>query len=141
MSYVYVWFSLNSILIGHFNHSNRIRNEKVMAKIRKLVKIGNRASGVPVHFGQKLPEPKVYRYRLKVYRYTLPENAQNVYFLPFFMHFHPWITPILPTHIKIIPYCSCNLFSTQFLFQYLSYFKNISWNPSKTILIWVTSHT
>ena len=45
----YVWFSLKSILIGHLNHSNRIRNEKVMAKIRKLVRIGKAEQGVPVH--------------------------------------------------------------------------------------------
>ena len=32
-----VWFSLKSILIIHLNHLNRIRNEQVMAKIRKLV--------------------------------------------------------------------------------------------------------
>ena len=34
-----VWFSLKSSLIIHLNHSNRIRNEQVMAKIRTLVKI------------------------------------------------------------------------------------------------------
>ena len=31
----YVWFSLKSILRSHLNHSNRIRNEQVMAKIQK----------------------------------------------------------------------------------------------------------
>ena len=41
-----VWFSLKSSLIIHLNHSNRIRNEQVLAKIRKLVKI---EQGVPVH--------------------------------------------------------------------------------------------
>ena len=49
MSISYVWFSLKSILIGHLNHPNRIRNEQVMAKIQKLVETGNRASHVPVH--------------------------------------------------------------------------------------------
>ena len=44
----YVWFSLKSILIRHLNHSNRIRNEQVMAKIQKLVEIGNRVAVVPV---------------------------------------------------------------------------------------------
>ena len=44
----YVWFSLNSILIGHLNHSNRIRNEQVMAKIRKLVETGKPEQVVPV---------------------------------------------------------------------------------------------
>ena len=40
-----VWFSLKSILISHLNHSNRIINEQVMAKLRTLVKI---EQGVPV---------------------------------------------------------------------------------------------
>ena len=35
--YIYRWFSLKSILIGHLNHSNRIRNEQVMAFSCKLV--------------------------------------------------------------------------------------------------------
>ena len=34
-----VWFSLKSILTRNLNHSNWIRNEQVMAKIRTLVKI------------------------------------------------------------------------------------------------------
>ena len=29
--FLYGWFSLKSILIGHLNHSNRIKNEQVMA--------------------------------------------------------------------------------------------------------------
>ena len=33
-----VWFSSKSILTINLNHSNRIRNEQVMAKIRRLVK-------------------------------------------------------------------------------------------------------
>ena len=45
----YVWFYLKSILIGHLNHSNRIRNEQIMAKIRKLVRTGKAEQGVPVH--------------------------------------------------------------------------------------------
>ena len=40
---------MKSILIGKLNHSNRIRNEKVMAKLRKLVEIGKAEQGVPVH--------------------------------------------------------------------------------------------
>ena len=34
-----VWFYLKSILTRNLNHSNRIRNEQVMAKIQKLVEI------------------------------------------------------------------------------------------------------
>ena len=33
-----VWFSLKSLLTINLNHSHRIRNEQVMAKIRTLVK-------------------------------------------------------------------------------------------------------
>ena len=44
----YVWFSLKSILSGHLNHSNQIRNEQVMAKIQKLVEIGKPEQVVPV---------------------------------------------------------------------------------------------
>ena len=44
----YVLFSLKSTLISHLNHSNRIRNEQVMAKLQKLVEIGNRLAVVPV---------------------------------------------------------------------------------------------
>ena len=44
----YVLFSLKSSLIGHLNNSNRIRNEQVMAKIRKLVKTGKPEQVVPV---------------------------------------------------------------------------------------------
>ena len=56
----HVLFSLQSILSGHLNHSNRIRNEQVMAKIRKLVKTGKPEQVlpvepyvVPVELGQK----------------------------------------------------------------------------------------
>ena len=48
-AYFQVLFSLKSILRSHLNHSNRIRNEQVMAKIPKLVETGNRAAVVPVH--------------------------------------------------------------------------------------------
>ena len=44
-----VWFSLKSILMSPLNHSNRIRNEQVMAIIQKLVEIGKTEQGVPVH--------------------------------------------------------------------------------------------
>ena len=43
-----VLFSLKSILRSHLNHSNRIRNEEVMAKLQKLVETGNRVAVVPV---------------------------------------------------------------------------------------------
>ena len=59
----YVWFSLNSILIGHLNHSNRIRNEQVMAKIRNWSKQEN--------------QNRLYRYKSNLYRYKLAKNDQN----------------------------------------------------------------
>ena len=43
-----IFFSLKSILIGHLNHSNRIRNEQVMAKLRKLVRTGKPEQVLPV---------------------------------------------------------------------------------------------
>ena len=52
-----IWFSLKSILIIHLNHSNQIRNEQFMAKIRTLVKkeqgVPVQVRPVPVHVGQK----------------------------------------------------------------------------------------
>ena len=48
-SYSLFLFSLKSILRSHLNHSNRIRKEQVMAKIRKLVETGKAEQGVPVH--------------------------------------------------------------------------------------------
>ena len=47
--FLYFWFSLKSILISYLNHSNRIRNEQVMAKIQKLVETGKTEQGVSVH--------------------------------------------------------------------------------------------
>ena len=44
-----VWFSLKSSLSSHLNPSNRIINEQVMAKIRKLIETGKAELGVPVH--------------------------------------------------------------------------------------------
>ena len=76
----------------------------------------------------------------KVYRYTSPGNAQNVSFLLFFMHFHPWITPILPTHIKIIPNSPWNLFSIQSIFKFHIFLQTSFMNSSKIILIWVMTH-
>ena len=68
------------------------------------------------------------------------EKCPKCVFFPFFMHFHPWITPTLPTHIKIIPNSPWNLFSTQFLFHFLSSFKTFPLISPNIILIWVTTH-
>ena len=47
-TYNIVWFSLKSILRSHLNHSKRIINEQVMAKIRKLVETGKPEQVLPV---------------------------------------------------------------------------------------------
>ena len=132
---------MKSILIGHLNHSNRIRNEKGMAKIQKPIEIGKPKQGVPVHIGQKRPECKVYRYMIKVYRYTSPKMAQNVCFSPIFpcfdiqstLHFKHTSKPF-QIHLRI-----------SFLFNsslnYISFFQKHIKIPSKTILIWVKTHT
>ena len=70
-----LWFSLKSSLISHLNHSNQIRNDQVMAKIRTLVKI---EQGVPVQVGQKQPDPKLYRYSSNLYRHRFSKNDQNL---------------------------------------------------------------
>ena len=47
-AYSFIFVPLKSSLCSHLNHSNRIRNEQVMAKIPKLVETGNRVAVVPV---------------------------------------------------------------------------------------------
>ena len=44
----YFLFSLKSILRSRLNHSNRIINKQVMAKLRKLVETGKPEQVVPV---------------------------------------------------------------------------------------------
>ena len=83
-----MWFSLKSILSRNFNHSNRIRNEQVMVKIRTLVKIEKQnttctgtaltcTSTGSVLEGCTGTGPKVYRYRS-------PKMPRMCVFLPFF---------------------------------------------------------
>ena len=88
----------------------------------------------------KMTRTEVVPVELEFYRYNHPKIAQNGYFLPFFTHFSPWITPTLPTHLKIIPNSPWNLFSTQFLFHFLSSFKTFPLISPNIILIWVTTH-
>ena len=47
-SYSLSFVPFKSSLRSHLNHSNRIRNEQVMAKIPNLVETGNRVAVVPV---------------------------------------------------------------------------------------------
>ena len=112
--------------------------------------------------------PKVYRYTPKVYRYTLAKNGQNtkctgtlsmctgthdlvmprmcvlvqifhILILKSILHFKT----IPNSHIKFIktiPNSPWNLFSTQFLFHFLSSFKTFPLISPNIILIWVTTH-
>ena len=137
----YFLFSLKSILRSHLNHSNRIINEQVMATLRKLVETGKPEQVVPVQVGQKLPEPKLYRYKFKLYRYKSLGNAQNVCFLTFFHTFDPQsllhfkhTSKQFQIHLGI-----SFLLNSSFNFIYFS--KSPSWISSKTLLIWVITHT
>ena len=76
--------------------------------------------GVPVHVTEKSPE------------------------CVFFSHFQnvdTQINPILHKHVKTTPNSSYNLFSTQIIIQYISFFKTFHDFLPKTILIWVITHT
>ena len=84
---------------------------------------------------------RVYQYMFKVYQYMSPENAQNVYFLPFFHIFDTQFNPILHKHVKTTPNSSYNLFSTQFIIQYISFIKTFHDFFLKTTLIWFITHT
>ena len=132
--------------ISHFNHSNRIRNEQVMVKIQKLVETGKAEQGVPVHHcsctGTLLLLVGVYRYTNVHVPVHLLKFAQNVYFLPPFSHiFDTQFNSILHIHLKTISYSFYNLFSIQFLFQYLSLLQKSTMNYSQRTLIWVMTHT
>ena len=116
--------------ISHFNHSNRIRNEQVMAKIQKLVETGKAEQGVPVHHcsctGTLLLLVGVYRYTNVHVPVHLLKFAQNVYFLPPFPIF------LIPNSIPYFIYTSKPFhihFITSFLFNSSSntylYFKNL----------------
>ena len=52
-------------------------------------------------------------------------------FLPFFHMLIPKSTHYSHIHIKTPSYSSYNLYYTQFIFQYLSFFKNLSMNFSQ----------
>ena len=125
-----VWFSLKSILISHLNHSNRIRNEQVMAKIRKLVEIEKQSitctgtaltctgTGWP-----KTTRTQIVPVQVQGVPVQVPRKCPECVFFTHFSIFCYPINFILHIHLKTISYASCNHFSTQILFHYLSYFK------------------
>ena len=110
------------ILICHLNHSNWIRNEQVMPKIRKLVKTGKQNRVVPVQVGQKRPESKLYRYKFKVYRYMTPELPKLCVFLPFFHMFQPQSTLYLKNTSRPLQIHLMITFLLNSSFNYTSFF-------------------
>ena len=139
---------MKSILIIHLNHSNRIRNEHVMSKIQKLIRIGNQNStctGTPLTCTGTCWPKTTRTQHVPVQVQGVPlhvtENCPEcVFFTHFSIFFYP-INSILHIHLKTISYASCNLFSIQFLFQYLSLLQKSFMNFSLTTLIWVITHT
>ena len=114
------------------------------------------------HWSKYKIEHYMYRYTSDLYRYMLAQNDQNpnctgtcsgctgtchrklprmCIFLPFFYILLSQTNSILHIHLKTISYAFCNLFSIQFLFQYLSLLQKYFMNFSQTTLIWVMTHT
>ena len=88
-----VLFSLKSSLRSHLNHSNRIRNEQVMAKLRKLVEIGNRVAVVPVELSRtwpKMTRTEVLPVQVQLLPVGVPEKCPEFVISPIFHAlFHP----------------------------------------------------
>ena len=118
-------FSLKSSLTSHLNHSIRIRNDQVMAKILKLVQ-------------NKMTEQLGYRYNSVWYRYHPLKMPRNGGFSPIFPYFSTQTNSIINIHIKTTLYPSCNLYSTQFIFQILILLQKPFMNYSQ---MWVITHT
>ena len=76
-----------------------------------------------------------------MYRYTFRNLPRLCIFSPFFHIFDTQFNSILHIHLKTISYSFCNLFSIQFLFQYLSLLQESIMNYSQITLIWVMTHT
>ena len=115
------------------NHSNRIINEEVMAKIRKLVETEKQSitctgtaltctgTGWP-----KTTKTQTVLVQVQGVPVQVPRKCPECVFFTHFSIFCYPINSILHIHLKTISNASCNLFSTQILFHYLSYFKNPS---------------
>ena len=95
----------------------------------------------PNMYQYMLGSGRVYRYTFKVYRYLSPENAQNVYFLPFSIFLIPNSTLYSINTSKPFQIHLGISFLFNSSFNFISVFKNPSWISSKTLLIWVTTHT
>ena len=92
-------FSLKSSLTSHLNPSIWIRNGQVMTIILTLVQ-------------NRMTEHLWYRYHPS----KMPRNGG---FSPIFPYFSTQTNSIINIHIKTTLYPSCNLYSTQFIFQIL----------------------
>ena len=79
---------------------------------------------------------------LFMYHYTFRNLPRLCIFSPFFFHiFDTQFNSILHIYLKTISYSFCNLFSIQFLFQYLSLLQESIMIYSHITLIWVMTHT
>ena len=117
----YVWFSWKPSLTRNLNHSNWIRNEQVMAKIRTLVKIEKQSTTCTGTTPRILPKMCVF---LPFFYMLIPKSTQ--YFL--------YTSKSLQIHLEI-----SILFNSSFI-TYLSSKIFHEFLP-KTTLIWVITHT
>ena len=119
-----------------------------MATIKKLVENGkqnNRCTGTCLTCTGTC-WPKMTRIKsVPVQVQSVPvhdtRNAQIMCFSPIFPYVSTPINSIPHKYFKTTSNSSYDLFSTQFIIQSFSYFKDLSWISSKTILIWVLTHT
>ena len=105
---------------------------------------------------------RVYRYMSNMYRYKLAKNDQNTIctgtsskctgtslrklpkrciFSHFSCTFPSQTKSILHIHFKIISNSLVISFLLNSSFNFIYFFKNPSWISSKTLLIWVITHT
>ena len=118
-------FSLKSSLTSHLNHSIRIRNDQVMTKILKLVQ--NKMTKCLWYRYHSV----WYRYHSVWYRYHPLQMPRNGGFSSIFPYFSTKTNSIINIHIKTTIYQSCNLYSTQFIFQILILLQKPFMNYSK----------
>ena len=86
----YVWFSLKSILIGHLNHSNRIRNEQVLAKIRKAGRNRKTRTGCTGTSWPKMTRTQIVPVQAQIVPVQVPEKCPECVISPIFHAlFHP----------------------------------------------------
>ena len=98
-----------------------------MAKIPKLVETGNRAAVVPVHVSwPKMTRNEIVPVQVQSVPVHDTRNAQIVCFSPIFPYVSTPINSIPHKYFKTTSNSSYDLFSTQFIIQSFSYFKDLS---------------